>query len=118
MITTLLSTKGGAGKSTLTVALGWELMSRGARVLLVDADPQATVRTTGEVARERGAKAPTIVAMGKDLYQPDQLPALVPSFEHVLLDTPGRLGEVARAALMACDVALLPVGQSAADAWG
>lgn len=118
MITTLLSTKGGTGKSSLTIALGWELLAKKNKILIVDSDPQGTVRTCGEVARELQRPAPTIVAMGKDMFEPNQLPALAPSFDHVLIDTPGRLGDVNRAALMVSDVVLIPVGQSAADAWG
>lgn len=118
MILALVSQKGGVGKSTLAVSIAWELQARGARVLAVDADPQGTLRVTGEVAAELGLKAPSIVALGKDLYRPDQLPQLAKAFDHVVIDTPGRLGDVQRAALMVADVALVPVGQSAADTWG
>lgn len=118
MITALISQKGGSAKSTLTVALAWELHAQHARVLVVDADPQGTVRVTGEVAAERGQSAPSIVALGKDMYRPEQLPRLAASFEHVFIDTPGRLSDISRAALMVADLALIPVGQSAADAWG
>lgn len=117
MIVALVSQKGGSAKSTLAVSLAWELMARGSRVLLVDTDPQATVREVGEAAAAQGRMAPTIVAMGKDLFRPDQLPRLAGSFDHVFIDTPGRSGDVQNAALMVADVALIPVGQSAADMW-
>jgi chromosome partitioning protein len=55
--------------------------------------------------------------MGKDLYRPDQLPRLARAFDHVIIDTPGRAGDIQSAALMVSDVALIPVGQSAADMW-
>lgn len=115
MIVSLVSQKGGSAKSTLAVSIAWELMARRSRVLLVDTDPQQTVREVGMVAA--GGSTPTIVAMGKDLYRPDQLPRLAKSFDHVVIDTPGRSGEVQNAALMVSDVALIPVGQSAADMW-
>lgn len=118
MILALISQKGGVGKSTLSVSIAWELQERGARVLVVDADPQGTVRITGEVATEAGLPAPTIIALGKDMYRPEQLPTLAANYDHVIIDTPGRLGDVQRAALMVADIALMPVGQSAADAWG
>ncbi len=118
MILAFVSQKGGVGKSTLAVAVAWELQARGDRVLVVDSDPQATVRVTGEVATENGAPAPSIVALGRDMHRPDQIPLLAQGFDHVVIDTPGRLGDVQRSALMVADMAVVPVGQSAADAWG
>lgn len=118
MIIAFVSQKGGVGKSTLAAAFAWELHSRGQRVLVVDADPQGTVRVTGEIAAEQGQEAPSIVAMGQDLHRPDQLPRLAQAFDHCIIDTPGRQGAIMRAALMVADVALVPSGQSAADAWG
>ena len=117
MITALVSQKGGSSKSTLAVSIAWELMARGAKVLLVDTYPQHTVTDVGAVAASNGKASPTIVSMGKDLFRPDQLPRLAASFDHVIIDTPGRAGDVQNAALMVSDVALIPVGQSAAEMW-
>lgn len=116
-IIAFVSQKGGVGKSTLAVAVGWELHARGRRVLLVDADPQATVRVTGDVAAELSVPAPTVIQQGKDMHRPEQLPRLAEAFDHVVIDTPGRTSDVSRAALMVADVAVVPVGQSAADVW-
>jgi chromosome partitioning protein len=55
--------------------------------------------------------------MDATLAQPGQLPKLAPSFTHTVLDTPPRYGAVQRAALMVADVALLPCGPGALDAW-
>ena len=52
MIIALTGQKGGIGKSTTAVCLAAAAMQRGLRVLLVDADPQGTVRTWGDVAGE------------------------------------------------------------------
>lgn len=86
-------------------------------MLLVDTDPQRTVSDVGAMAAESGHAAPTIVAMGKELFRPDQLPRLARSFDHVIIDTPGRAGDIQNASLMVSDVALIPVGQSAAEMW-
>ena len=106
--------KGGTGKSTTALSLAAEFLARGLRVLVVDADTQGTVRTWAQVATEAGHPAPTVVAMGSDLFKPHQLPTLAPSFDVVLIDTPPRLADVQRAA---ADLALLPCGPSASDAW-
>ena len=109
--------KGGAGKTTVAIALTAEWMHRGQRVLLVDADPQQTARTWAEVASEQERPCPTTVHMGANLWQPDQLPRLAASFDIVIVDTPPRLGDVQRAALMVADVVLMPCGPSTHDTW-
>ncbi len=117
MIVALTGQKGGVGKSTTAINLAVAALSRGKRVLLVDADPQATARTWGDVAAESGQPTPTVVAMGPTMHKPGQLPAMAKDFDLVVIDCPPRHGDVQRAALMIADVAILPCGPSAADAW-
>ena len=92
-------------------------LERGLRVLLVDADPQGTVRTWGEVAAERKRPAPTVVAMGASMHKAGQLGDLAAGYDMTFIDCPPRHGEVQRSALMVADVVVLPCGASAADAW-
>lgn len=113
----LTGQKGGSGKSTVAIALAAEFLARGLRVLLVDADAQGTARTWGAVANENGHPAPTVVSMGADLHKAGQLPALAKGFDMVVIDCPPRHAEVQRAALMVSDLAILPSGPSANDAW-
>ncbi|MDI3285025.1 ParA family partition ATPase [Polyangium sp. 15x6] len=117
MIIALTGQKGGIGKSTTAVSLAVAALSRGQRVLLVDADPQGTVRTWGEVASEAGHKTPTIVAMGAQMHRPGQLDAVSPAYDITIIDCPPRHGEISRSALMVADVAVFPSGPTAADAW-
>jgi chromosome partitioning protein len=117
MIVTFTGQKGGAGKSTSAVCLGVAALERGQRVLLVDADPQGTVRTWGEVATERGRAVPTVVAMGAAMHKPGQLKDVAAGYDLTIIDCPPRHGEIQRSALMIADVAVLPCGPSAADAW-
>jgi chromosome partitioning protein len=117
MIIALTGQKGGVGKSTTAICLAAATMQRGLRVLLVDADPQGTVRTWGEVAGESGQPAPTVVAMGAAMHRPGQLPDMAAAFDLTIVDCPPRHGDVQRAALMVADLAVLPCGPTAADAW-
>jgi chromosome partitioning protein len=113
----LAGQKGGSGKSTVAVSLAAECHARGLRVLLVDADPQGTARTWGDVAAEAGRAAPTVVAMGANLHRADQLPALAKNFDLVVVDCPPRHSEIQRAALMVADLAIIPSGPSSHDVW-
>jgi chromosome partitioning protein len=117
MIVAFAGQKGGVGKSTVAVCLAAEALEHGRRVLLVDADPQATARTWGEVASESSRPAPSIVAMGATMHRPEQLPRVARGYDLVVIDCPPRAGDVQRSALMVAGVAFLPCGPSAADAW-
>ena len=109
--------KGGTGKSTCATAVAAEFVARGRKVLLVDADPQGSARTWAAVANEAGHPAPTTVAMDANMHRSEQLPELADTFDVVVVDTPPRHGDTMRSALMVADVAVLPCGQSAMDAW-
>jgi chromosome partitioning protein len=113
----LTGQKGGVGKSTTAICLAAAALERGERVLLVDADPQSTARTWGEVASEAGHPAPTVVAMGAAMHRPDQLPSIAKGYDVVIIDCPPRHGDIQRSALMAAHIAILPCGPSATDAW-
>src|SRR5579859_3134776 len=117
MIVAFAGQKGGVGKSTTAVCLAVAALERGSRVLLVDADPQGTVRTWGEVAAERKRPAPTVIAMGASMHKQGQLTELAAAYDVTFIDCPPRHGEVQRSALMVADVVVLPCGASAADAW-
>jgi chromosome partitioning protein len=117
MIVTLMGQKGGVGKSTTLVCLAMAALERGSSVLVVDADPQGTLRTWSEVATENGRLTPSVVAMGSAMHRPGQLDALARGYDWTFIDCPPRHGEVQRSALMIADVAIVPCGPSAADAW-
>lgn len=113
----LIGQKGGTSKTTIAINIAAELLRRGSRVLLVDADPQGTARTWAEVAAQGGHAAPTTVAMGATMHRPDQLPKLSSSHDVTVIDCPPRHGDVQRSALMVADIALLPCCPGYADAW-
>lgn len=117
MILATIGQKGGTGKTTVCVNVAAELMRRGRAVCVIDADPQGSARTWGDVATEAGRPAPTIVAMGAGLHRPDQAPALAKRFDVTVIDCPPRHGEVQRAALAVVDLALIPCGPGPADLW-
>lgn len=117
MIIAVAGQKGGTGKTTTSIALADAWYAQGRSVLLVDADPQRSSMTWGDVRAEVGLEGPSIIAMGESMHKRDQLPLLAQSFEVVLIDCPPRYGKILRSALMVADLALLPCGPSDVDAW-
>jgi len=109
--------KGGTGKTTCAIATAAELVARGRKVLLVDADPQGSTSAWAALAADTGKAAPSTIAMGATLHKPGQLNEVAKSFDVVVIDCPPHNGDVMRSALMAADVALLPAGASPLDAW-
>jgi chromosome partitioning protein len=117
MIVTLMGQKGGVGKSTIAICLGMVALERGQSTLLVDADPQGTLRTWSEVAVENQRAVPTVVTMGATMHRPGQLESIARNYDVTFIDCPPRLGDVQRSALMISDLAILPCGPSASDVW-
>lgn len=114
MIIGVLNQKGGVGKTTLSVNLASALALSGKRVLLVDADPQGSA-LDWQSTRQGDTLFP-VVGMAKPTLHKD-VPELASSYDHVIIDGPPRVNELARSAIMACDLVLIPVQPSPYDVW-
>jgi len=113
----LAGQKGGVGKTTVALCLAAEATEHGLSVLVVDADPQGSARTWGEVAAEGAKRAPTLVAMGATMHRDGQLRRVADGYDLAIVDCPPRHGEIQRSALLVADLVLLPCGPTAVDAW-
>lgn len=114
MIISLLNQKGGVGKTTLAVHLATALAKRGARVLMVDADPQGSGLDWS--ASRTGEPLFPVIGLPKPTIH-RELPSLSPDFAHIVIDGPPRVYDVARSAIMASDLVLIPVQPSPYDVW-
>jgi chromosome partitioning protein len=110
----VLNQKGGVGKTTLTVHLAAALARGGERVLLVDADPQGSALDWS--AARSGHPLFPVAGLPKPSLHKD-LPALAADYTVVLIDGPPRVYDVARSAIMASDLVLIPVQPSPYDVW-
>ncbi|MDB5575378.1 MAG: putative ATPase involved in chromosome partitioning,putative [Bradyrhizobium sp.] len=117
MIVALLNQKGGTGKTTLALHLAGEWARQGARVTLVDADPQASALDWSQARAESGApRLFGVLGLARDTLH-REAPELARDADHVLIDGPPRVAGLMRSALLAADLVLIPVQPSPLDGW-
>ncbi|NJN38713.1 MAG: AAA family ATPase [Acaryochloridaceae cyanobacterium CSU_3_4] len=114
MIISIQNQKGGVGKTTLAVHISHALALRDEPTLLLDADPQGSAR---DWAAARKSQPPfSVVGLDRPTIHRD-LPAIAKNYTHVVIDGPPRVTDLARSAIAAADLVLIPVQPSPYDVW-
>jgi len=107
--------KGGIGKSTITANLAAELLARGHRVAVLDADPQRSLVAWAGL----GDGVLRDLVLPVDTTHPRQFRAAIDAAtrraDRVLIDTPPGFADPALLAALHADLVLLPSGPSPLD---
>ncbi len=114
MILAVLNQKGGVGKTTISVHIASTLALGGNKVLLIDADAQRSALDWA--ASREGSPLFNVVGISKSIIH-KEVTLLQPNYDFIIIDGPPRIYDVARSAIAASDVVLVPVQPSPYDVW-
>jgi chromosome partitioning protein len=110
----LLNQKGGVGKTTLATNIATALSMQGKKVFYIDADPQGS-GLDWSAARKSELLFP-VVGVPKDTLH-REISALSAPYDWVIIDGPPRVNTVAKSAIAASDMVVIPVQPSPYDVW-
>ena len=110
----ILNPKGGCGKTTLSSNLGSSLILNGYKTLLIDTDPQGTLRDWKSM--DENDNQPEIIVIDRPNLQKD-LTSIAINFDYLIIDGAAKLQDMITFAVKNSDVVLIPIQPSAADIW-
>lgn len=114
MIISILNQKGGVGKTTLSVHIASTLALAEKKVLLIDADVQRSALDWA--ASRRSDPIFTVVGISTNTIH-KEIQLLKQNYDFIIIDGPPRVYDVARSAIAASDVIVIPVQPSPYDVW-
>lgn len=106
----VVNLKGGVGKTTTAVYLAAALAARG-RTLLVDADPQRSAHGWSEKVEHW----PFTVVCSPSKHLHARIPEAGAGYAHIVIDTPPGDLAIARSAILASDLVVIPVPPALID---
>lgn len=111
--------KGGSGKTTLAMQFAGTLGLQGFRVLVVDADPQASAQRWNSAAPDDKPFPATVIGLadaGEKVHR--EVGKHVGIYDYIVIDCPPAVESAAtQSALMVADLVLIPIIPSPTDLW-
>lgn len=115
LVIAVYNSKGGVGKSTLTVHLAVAAEQAGETVAIVDTDPQESSMTWGRARSEAGRLTPAAVAVSSAQLDAVLEAAFEDHISLVVIDTPPHAAPGSVAACDRADLVVLPIRPSMFD---
>jgi chromosome partitioning protein len=112
-IIALLNQKGGVGKTTLTTNIAIALKEEGYKVLLVDSDPQGSLRDWNE---QNGGEVVNVVGLDRETLDKD-IEGVKHGYDFILIDGAPQSAKLVGSAVKAADLVIVPVTPSPYDVW-
>jgi chromosome partitioning protein len=113
-VVSFLNQKGGVGKTTLATNVATALALDGHKVFFIDADPQGSALDWS--AARQGTLLFPVVGLPKDTLHREMATLSAP-YDWVVIDGPPRVHTVAKSAIAASDIVIIPVQPSPYDIW-
>ena len=104
-IISLLNQKGGVGKTTLSTNIAMSLKEQDKKVLLVDSDPQGSLRDWNE-ANE--GKLISVIGLDRETLAQD-IEAVKNGYDYIIIDCAPSLGLITLNSLVAADSVIIPI---------
>ncbi len=112
-VISVLNQKGGAGKTTIAANLAHALLLDDYKVLLVDSDPQGSLRDWNE---SNGGELIPVIGLDRETL-PKDLKAVSKGYDFIVIDGAPQIAKMSAAAVKASDLILIPVQPSPYDVW-
>lgn len=118
-IVAVVNQKGGSGKTTLSMQLAGALARRGGKVLVVDADPQATATRWAATADDDKPFPASVIGLSAASAKVHrEVKKFVADYNYIIVDCPPAADSpVPQSALLIADLALVPLIPSPLDMW-
>jgi chromosome partitioning protein len=112
-VISFLNQKGGVGKSTLSINIAACFGLLQQKVLLIDADKQATSSTWASLRTETPFQ---VVSMSRENMARDAL-SLAAGYDFAIIDGPPQAESISRSCIVASDLVVVPIEPGGASRW-